>query len=130
MIMKFNLLSNGKTKKNADWFDISSCLKTVRDSYGNVRLEKDEEEKEIDLGAYFLDVLVENSWYLITLLEVTEDGTEVRSYYKPDPNYKIIELNGNKWSTTQLTQDFNLVLQCFKEFYETGDVSKDILDFD
>lgn len=116
--------------KNVTWQRIVEELSAIRNGhYGALELET--EYVHSDVGIHNLSLSMENGWYLITLLESTEEKADlVRSYYKPDPNYKMIEIGGNNWSSTQLIRDFDLVLQIFKEFYETGDVSKDILDFD
>ncbi|WP_077928289.1 DUF6911 family protein [Wohlfahrtiimonas populi] len=115
---------------NVKWEQIEILLKAIHNSkWGSISLEV-EDINAVDLGPTDLNLKIENGWYLITLMEVTENDEEVRSYYKPDPNYKMVEILGYEWSSTQLIRDFDLVLQIFKEFYETGDVSKDILDFD
>ncbi len=35
---------------------------------------------------------------------------------------------GNYWPKRQLTKDFDLVVRIFKEFFDTGNVSMDLLN--
>lgn len=113
---------------NVKWEQIETLLKAIHNSrWGSTRLEV-EDINAVDLGPTLLDLIMENGWYLITMMEVTEDDEIVRSYYNPNIELEMIEIGGNEWGTTQLIRDFDLVLQIFKEFYETGDVSREILD--
>ena len=41
---------------------------------------------------------------------------------------KKIQIYGDYWSENQLTNDFDLVVRTFKEFFDTGNVSADILN--
>jgi hypothetical protein len=43
------------------------------------------------------------------------------------PDEKVLIL-GDYWPASQLTKDFDLVVKIFKEFFDTGNVSTDLLN--
>lgn len=70
----------------------------------------------------------DNKRYLMTLLEITEDDTVVRAYDNPTAPAEMVDILGDSWDARQLTDDFKLVVRLFKEFFETGNVSREWLD--
>ncbi|ASA58218.1 DUF6911 family protein [Vibrio gazogenes] len=83
-----------------------------------------------DFGPVSLEIRGENGYYLMTLLDnITEGDDEVRSYdnLEIDSMQPKIEILGDYWPMKMLTCDFTLVTSVCREFYETGDVSQEIL---
>jgi hypothetical protein len=79
------------------------------------------------IGPQCLQVLGENRQYLITLGEEDEDDYNVRAFTnKAAVNGKVLIL-GDFWDKRMICTDFQLVVDVFKEFFRTGDVSRDIL---
>ena len=75
-----------------------------------------------------LQVRAENGNYMLTLGEETDDDYMVRFYWDQSlPNDNLLIL-GDYWPERQLTKDFELVVRVFKEFFDTGNVSADILN--
>jgi len=75
-----------------------------------------------------LQVRAENGNYMLTLSEETDDDYRVRFYWDQSlPDDKSLIL-GDYWSERQLIKDFELVVMVFKEFFDTGNVSADILN--
>ncbi|WP_410003278.1 DUF6911 family protein, partial [Klebsiella pneumoniae] len=75
-----------------------------------------------------LQVRAENGYYLITLGEIVEDEYQVRTYWdssKPDTGVLIL---GDYWPESQLTEDCEFVVKILKEFFDTGNVSKELLN--
>ena len=50
-----------------------------------------------------------------------------RVYINPDAEDTPVDVLGDMWSARLLTKDFDLVTRAVKEFFETVDVSYDIL---
>ncbi|HEY0288389.1 MAG TPA: hypothetical protein VGC62_15470 [Pseudomonas sp.] len=64
----------------------------------------------------------------MTLLEDMGEDTNVREYDNPTASAEMVEILGDNWDTRQLTEDFDLVVMLFKEFFETGDISRQWLN--
>ncbi|MCX5575265.1 hypothetical protein OSH03_14990 [Enterobacter sp. E-TC7] len=80
-----------------------------------------------DDSAEMLQIRTENGYYLITLGEIVEDEYQVRTYWdssKPDTGILIL---GDYWPETQLTKDSEFIVKILKEFFDTGNVSKELL---
>ncbi|MCM7773039.1 hypothetical protein M8S83_13050 [Enterobacter asburiae] len=80
-----------------------------------------------DDSAEMLQIRTENGYYLITLGEIVEDEYQVRSYWdssKPDTGIMIL---GDYWPESQLTKDSEFIVKILKEFFDTGNVSKEFL---
>lgn len=80
-----------------------------------------------DDSAEMLQIRTENGYYLITLGEIVEDEYQVRTYWdssKPDTGIMIL---GDYWPESQLTKDSEFIVKILKEFFDTGNVSKEFL---
>lgn len=80
-----------------------------------------------DDSAELLQIRTENGYYLITLGEIVEDEYQVRTYWdssKPDTGIMIL---GDYWPESQLTKDSEFIVKILKEFFDTGNVSKEFL---
>lgn len=81
-----------------------------------------------DDSAELLQIRTENGYYLITLGEIVEDEYQVRTYWdssKPDTGIMIL---GDYWPESQLTKDSEFIVKILKEFFDTGNVSKELLN--
>jgi len=111
--------------RRPEWPDVEELLSKLKDKQGSMRLVV---LPEPSVGPVNIDVSSEDGFYLITLLEYSEDSSDVRSYWDmAKDNNKIIVL-GNYWPERQLTKDFSLVVSIFKEFFDTGNVSTNLLN--
>ena len=110
--------------RSVEWHSVETKLDEVCSSGGSVQLELEEDH---ETGPHSLEVLVENGFFLLSLLEYFPDSTNVRSYTNPTGVGKMIEIGGNFWSDLLLCSNFSIVKNAFVEFYQTGDVSKQIL---
>lgn len=125
LLISWTTVNNGITvgghKLVEDWTDIRRQLEQLRVDAGTVCLELMD---ALDTGPVSMDVAAEKGSYLVTLLEATEDDTQVRSYSNPARCAEMVEVLGDCWDARQLTSDFDLVLKMFKEFFQTGNVSE------
>nr|WP_226906666.1 hypothetical protein [Serratia fonticola] len=65
---------------------------------------------------------------MLTLGEETDDDYRVRFYWDQSLSNGKLLILGDYWPERQLTKDFELVVRVFKEFFDTGNVSADILN--
>ncbi|MFK3798500.1 DUF6911 family protein [Pseudomonas sp. NPDC088444] len=116
---------NGGSSHVADWGEVWAKLVRLGSNPGSVSLNI------IDVAAmspFRISVETDVRNYLVTLLEEVEDDTEVRSYSNPAAREEMVELLGDYWDARLLTSDFEFVCMMFKEFFETGDVSRQWLN--
>ncbi|MGE2624755.1 DUF6911 family protein, partial [Escherichia coli] len=77
--------------------------------------------------AEMLQVRAENGFYVIMLGEIFEDEYRVRTYWASsnEPNDTATEMSilGDHWPKRQLIKNFDLVINIFKEFFDTGTIS-------
>ncbi len=71
-------------------------------------------------------------WVTMVDNETSDDFGEVRTYTNPRPNPALkglkVELHPDMYADeTEVIEDFDLVLSMAREFYQTGDVSHDLL---
>lgn len=122
---KINGMSAGGSHQVQDWEDVRQYLVNLEENAGTVRLHLVDAP---DPGPISIQLRSENKMYLVTLLEATEDGTDVREYYNPIARAEMVDILGDRWDARQLISDFNLVVVLLKEFFETGDVSHQLLN--
>lgn len=66
--------------------------------------------------------------YMILFATDMEDGDiEVRTFNDESGTKEFIPMLGEPFAIASTTKNFSLVIQAFKEFLETGDVSRDLL---
>ncbi|KZN12192.1 DUF6911 family protein [Marinomonas sp. TW1] len=82
-----------------------------------------------DVGADFLQVRADSGNFFVSMnYHLNEDDEEVRTlFFKEKKGLPQIEILGDYWDPQLVTDDLDLVIRIFKEFYETGNVSQDIL---
>ncbi|WP_268798573.1 DUF6911 family protein [Pseudomonas huanghezhanensis] len=115
---------SGGTQRVQGWDDVMQHLVMLHDRAGALSLHIMDGP---DPGPMQVSVQAERGKYLLTLLEATEDGTDVRSYENVTAAADTVDILGDNWSARQLTDDFDLVVMMFKEFFETGYVSRKLL---
>lgn len=130
-VMRSFLMTWGNNAENAgghlrgvDWSIVDQKLSEIFAVGGSVMLALEEEH---ETGPHSLEVLIEHDLYLLSLLEYLPDSSNVRSYTNLAGAGKMIEIGGNLWSDLLLCSDFSIVKNAFVEFFQTGDVSKDVL---
>ena len=120
--MNIELFCNGKKIENASWKDVEAVLPELED------------EADFGLsimpwpktGPASLSVESEDGNYLPTML-ITGEGY-VRGFVNQSGRDKEdVSIGGYNYDAMSVTQDFDLIVRMIKEFYETGDVSKDLL---
>jgi len=107
------------------WPDVLDFLNVLKNSGGSVNIRI---INAPEVGPERLSVEAENGFYLVTLLEYDESGGDVRSIWNQTSSGENVMILGNYWPKRQLTKDFDLVVRIFKEFFDTGNVSNDILN--
>ena len=108
------------------WSDVLGFLNVLKKNSGCVNIMI---INSPDIGPERLSVEAENGFYLVSLLEYDESGGDVRSMWdKTSSSGRNVIIRGNYWPERQLTKDFDLVVKIFKEFFNTGNVSTDLLN--
>jgi len=131
MIMNYELsrLCDGEKYVRKDsplWSDVIDFLNTLKKRGGSVHIRF---INAPDIGPEILSVEAESGFYLVTLLEYDESGGDVRSIWdKTSSSEGQIMVRGNYWPERQLTKNFDLVVRIFKEFFDTGNVSTELLN--
>ncbi|UCZ73550.1 hypothetical protein LHK94_10725 [Dickeya zeae] len=111
--------------RRPEWSDVEELFLKLRNKKGSMRLVV---LPEPSVGPVNIDVSTEDGFYLITLLEYSENDSDVRSYWNMSKADNRVIVFGNYWPERQLIRDFELVVMIFKEFFVTGNVSKDLLN--
>lgn len=120
----WTLNNKGGSSKNFTYNDLEKKLQELKNQSGTITLEILD---DVDIGPQALQVRTEKGLYLITLGENTVDDYEIRSFFNPNKSNKKIVILGDYWPENQLTNDFEFVVKVFKEFYESGNVSLNLL---
>lgn len=111
--------------RRPEWIDVKELLLKLEGEAGSVRLNI---LPDPSIGPSHLNVSTDNGFYLLTLLEYSNDDSDVRSYWDMSLPDKKILIHGDYWPERQLTKNFDLVVRIFKEFFDTGNVSTDLLN--
>jgi hypothetical protein len=88
---------NYKTSKEQEWYEIS---------------------KELEL-------MVDDGKFILNFAEDDDKGTNVISYRNPNGYSGYIDILGDYWDGRMICKDFDITIKYFKEFFETGDITKD-----
>jgi hypothetical protein len=124
----FDGTHTGGNKDQPTWSDIDYHLQSVKANPGAVTLSTPGDLKS-------LQVFSDGEYYLLLLGELTEEDWEVRSYNSeyPEPDRDVhaepsqIEILGDRWNTGMCCKDFRIVEMVFRELFNTGDVSRDVM---
>lgn len=116
----------GRTVPNPSWEQIVSCLNKLKSESGSIRISVVEPPA---VGPETLSVRGDSGHYLITMLDnINDDEEEIRSlFFKEKKGLPQVDILGDYWDPQIVTDDLDLVVRIFKEFYETGNVSQGIL---
>ena len=119
--MKIKLYYNSKTVQDATWDDLCNALEALKEEAQVILRPIPVPEN----GPTRFDIEGENGYFFPGILEA--DG-EIRQYIDLDAVGKDpIEIGGYNYSAMMVTQDYDLIVRMVKEFYETGNVSRDLL---
>lgn len=111
----------GGKKRDPSWSEIEEQLSCLFATEGFVRLTlEDEQGMQKSLQAHG-----SQHAFLLTLGDDTSD--EVRSYHNLNGSNERVEIGGSYWTEWEICGDPNIAHQAFKDFFETGCVSKEIL---
>jgi hypothetical protein len=113
----------GGNKDAAESDDVARILNEIRDHSGSMGLER---LNGPEIGPQSLSVETEGRYSVLMLRDTREDYI-VRTLTNTDHDSGFIEIIGDLWDARTVTSNFDLVVQVFKEFFETGDVSREIL---
>jgi hypothetical protein len=116
---------SGGSRRITDWPAVDEALEIVKNESGSVELSIVDPP---EIGPESVQVFAETGNFLLTLFELTEDDSHVRSFTNPDIESRQVEIGGNLWDSRMITKDFAIVRRAFREFFDTGDVSRDLLD--
>jgi len=117
----FQIWSGRDMVDNPTWSDVNQFLETVR---GNLKHLKMEYLNTPVPGTRGLSVEGDDGLYLPLTLCKNSDGTSAVYYYRNlNADDSWVEVAGYDYPTEILTDDFELVISMFKEFYEKGSVS-------
>lgn len=118
---RVNGVSSGGSKDLENWAELTSCLNTLQRNAGTLRLVLNDGPVPGPVSMHFE---TEHKKFLVTLLDDTGEDIDVREYDNPNARADMVDILGDSWDARQLTDDFNLVLMLFQEFFETGNVSR------
>ena len=100
-------------------------LSYFQDYDGTLTLSNDQEE---NLKPYNMTLYSDNKRYLILFATLMDDGDiEVRTFNDNSGSQEFISILGEPYAKASTVTDFSLVIKVFKEFYQTGDVNRELL---
>ncbi|PIT09800.1 hypothetical protein BGI30_06525 [Snodgrassella alvi] len=110
--------------------DLNNYLDILKINNGKLILKNDLEDEfmpyEMVLYSDNHETLIHI--YMILFATDMEDGDiEVRTFNDESGSKEFIPMLGEPFAIASTTKNFSLVIQAFKEFLETGDVSRDLL---
>lgn len=105
---------------NPDWDDVEKALYVARVG-GAVELS---EQGRIHNG---LQMYSTERRYVLMLGQDQVDDYVVRSLFFPEVRPEMVEILGDLWDSRTVTSDMELVTRIFKEFFETRDVSQELM---
>jgi hypothetical protein len=132
-------------RENPSWPEIEDALGTVRDGPGWVSIHVLDQSKGLEVtylnGKRYrslgepvnsLQVHADKGYYMLMLGELVDGEHQVRTYNKPSRDTALagvqVDILGDPWSYNDLCRDFEIVVKIFREFFETGDVSQELMD--
>ena len=120
--MIIELYRNGRTIKNATWIEIQGALETLKERESNIRLTI---TPRPDNGPILLDIQSEEGNHMPGLLMT---GGYTRDYHNSNlAGGEMIDVGGYSYDPAFITRDYERIVSIAKEFFETGDVSPELL---
>lgn len=118
-------IQDGGYQRDPGWPLIEHFLNQLQFRTGSVELEIPKKSSE---GAYLLDVVGDEGKYYPELLYRLPDGhPQSRVYDDKSKGTDLVDVRGESYYECNVIEDFALIHRMFKEFYETGSVSEDLL---
>jgi hypothetical protein len=115
----------GGDKRETNLVEIVNLINKAWDCNGVVELYK---HPCREIGAQNIQVRIDKHRSVLTLGEETIDDHDVRSYTNTiGAQGVMVEILGDYWGEQMVCDDLDVVIECFKQFWETGDVSPDLL---
>lgn len=114
----------GGHSQEFSWPDVLMHLENAWRKSGSVGLEILDAP---DLGPQELQVQIEPGYAMLMLGFLTEDDHEVRTYANGSGEGEV-EILGNLWPRNAICRDFDVVVDCFRQFHERGDVAPTLLE--
>jgi hypothetical protein len=119
--------SDGGHKVASTWSMIDHALNELEEKGGSVSLMKIDQE-QVD-GPYNLQVVGEDGKYLMGLNDTTGGHPKLRRFWDPRSRATgTLEIDDEPYDAREICFDLSLIKRMFKEFYELGDVSRDLLN--
>ncbi|AJJ20641.1 DUF6911 family protein [Yersinia enterocolitica] len=105
---------------------IMNYLNILKTHNGILVLDNDQEDNQIP---YKLTLYSDSGFYMVLLETMMDDGDlDIRTFYNKSESKKFISILGEPYSEASIVKEFDLVIEVVKEFYETGNVSTDLLN--
>lgn len=104
------------------WNDVLIRLDSLLKTGGTVTIDQLDDENYLISE---IQTRAEKGMYLVTFLNEDDEVMTIMDSSQPD---EMVLIHGDYWPARQTTKDFDLVVKVFKEFFDTGSVSKDILN--
>lgn len=131
--------------ENPTWQEIEDALRKVGDGPGAVSIDVLDQSKGGEVtyinGKRYrslgepvnsLQLHAEKGYFMLMLGEPVDGEWCVRTYHKPGRDLASagtkMAILGNYWSVNELCRDLDVVVRIFREFFETGDVSEQLMD--
>lgn len=116
---------HGGRKDNVKLADVELILNEAFERSGTVTMDV---TVGPEIGPQSLQVRTEQGLSIITL--GVDDGEDyvVRSYSGGGQKADRVEILGDYWASESVCSDIKMVIQVFKEFLGTGDVSQEVLN--
>ena len=122
LLLSWFISQKGGTKNAFQWGDVYDLLNNIRLFGGCLTINKLDDEGYLMSE---IQVRMDEGFYLVTYLNEDDEVMTFSDLTQPDRKMLIL---GDYWPTSQLTKDFQLVVRVFKEFFDTGNVSTDLLN--
>lgn len=123
--MSWTIGGQGGKDKNPSWQKINCCLEKLNSKTGTVTLDTLSDNPD---NVEMLQLRTDGGYYLITLSGINDNNEyQVRTLWNPAFDERKVNILGDEWPLKMLTKDFSCVTNIFKEFFETGNVSTEVL---
>ena len=123
--MSWTLEKNGGNQLVSNWNDILNQLEKLKGREGSLTLDILAcTESEVEM----LQVRAESGYYLVTLGEIVDGEYQVRTHWDHSKSDTKVVILGDCWPEQQIIKKFDLVVRIFREFFDTGNVSKELLN--
>lgn len=105
---------------------VMNYLNILKTHNGILVLDNDQEDNQLP---YKLTLYSDSGLYMVLLETMMDDGDlDIRTFYNKSESKSFISILGEPYSEASIVKEFDLVIEVVKEFYETGNVSTDLLN--